>query len=96
MYAIRSYYVSFTCLSGSLPFPVSSAAEKALTLVPFTDDLNREILTVSGLHKGEYELLIDGQSVFSGSAKDFRAGINLATNTNTPQYQQAVESYNFV
>jgi hypothetical protein len=37
---------------------------------------------------GLYKLLIDGQLIAKVSATDLQKGINLATTTNTPQYQQ--------
>lgn len=83
--------VSFTCLANALPFPVAKDTQQALELVPFAEDLNQEMLTVSGLAEGEYELLIDGQPAFRGKAVAFAAGIDLATNEQTPQYRQAVQ-----
>jgi hypothetical protein len=40
---------------------------------------------------GLYKLLIDGQLIAKVSATDLQKGINLATTTNTPQYQQALK-----
>ncbi|QYY37285.1 SGNH/GDSL hydrolase family protein [Ruficoccus sp. ZRK36] len=88
--------ISFTCLAKALPFPVSRDAQYALELVPFTEDLNQEVLTVSGLKKGDYELSIDGEPVLYGSADIFAAGVNLAVNEKTPQYRQAVAVKNAV
>ena len=81
--------VAFTSLEKALPFPIPSGAEKALELVPFTGDLNQEILAVKGLSPGNYELTIDDTPVGKYSADDLAAGINLAENANTPQYKQA-------
>lgn len=82
--------VSFTCLEKALPFPVDPTSEKVLNLVPFTKELNQETLKVSGLSEGGYELLIDGKPVLKTNAAALKSGINLATVTNTPQYQQAL------
>ena len=83
--------VSFTSLANALPFPVDSANEKALELVSFTDDLNKEMLKVSGLPRGNYELSIDGRSIRTITAAALNNGINLATISETPQYEQAKE-----
>ncbi len=81
--------VSFTSLEKALPFPLPRGTEKALELVPFTRDLNQEVLAVQGLGAGDYELTIDGAPVGNYSASDLAAGVNLAENANTPQYKQA-------
>jgi endoglucanase len=83
--------LSFTSLEKALPFPTPRGAEKALELVPFVQDLNQEVLTVKGLSPGEYELAIDDAPVGKYSAGQLAAGINLAENTNTPQYKQAAK-----
>lgn len=90
--------VSFSYLAASLPFPIDTAARMwgsdqkqsdALKWIPFTDDFNREMLQVSGLRPGDYNLLIDGHSVGKWPASAFAEGINLATLPETPQYKQA-------
>ena len=93
--------LSFTYLAKSLPFPADSSTRvwenpqkqyEALSVIPFTEEMNREMLQVSGLKKaGTYELLIDGNNIGSFSGADFAAGINLAVLSNTPQYRQAKE-----
>ena len=83
--------VRFVCLEKALPFPIQRGTEKALGLVPFMDKMNRETLRVAGLAEGTYALLIDGQEVGTYAAKDLAAGIGLAANPKTPQYQQAEE-----
>ncbi len=82
--------VHFQCLAEALPFPVLPAAAKALEWVPFMDELNREILTVTGLQPGDYMLLIDDKPVGTYSAEALSRGVNLAGNANTPMYQQAL------
>jgi lysophospholipase L1-like esterase len=90
--------VSFSYLAGSLPFPVDTVARTwgnsqkqsdALNWIPFTEDFNREILQVAGLQAGEYALQIDGHTIGKWPASAFAAGINLATQQETPQYKQA-------
>lgn len=83
--------VAFDCLENALPFPVETADQKALELVPFTRDLNRETVCVTGLPSGDYEVLIDGQSVLRTTADALAKGIDLAIVPETPQYRQAGE-----
>jgi lysophospholipase L1-like esterase len=83
--------VTFDCLEKALPFPVDGGAKPALDLVPFSEELNQELLKVGGLDGGNYELLIDGQSVLKRTAGEFAQGINLALEADTPQYKQALQ-----
>ena len=82
--------VAFTVLEKALPFPTDPAAKPVLELLPIEKELNQEILSVSGLANGMYELKIDGVVVVAKySAEDFARGINLAFNEATPQFKQA-------
>ena len=83
--------VSFTCLENALPYPVPESAKDALKLVPFEKEMNQEILKVDGLAPGTYELQIDGEAIGEYPADDLKTGVNLATNTNTPQNKQALQ-----
>jgi len=80
--------VSFDCLAGALPWPIEASARPALDLVPLEADLDQERLTAK-LAEGEYRLLVEGQEVGRYGAAALAAGINLALNDKTPQYQQA-------
>ncbi|RYY34720.1 MAG: hypothetical protein EOP46_12485 [Sphingobacteriaceae bacterium] len=92
--------VSFNYLANSLPYAVDTiphfwgnkkSQAEGLKYVPFTQEFNREMLTVKGLKKGNYKLLIDGQEIGVWDAKQLAAGLNLAEQTWTPQYQQALQ-----
>jgi len=83
-------------LEKALPFPVSRGYSNALHVVPFMAELNQQLLQVRNLAPGSYELLIDGASILSSSHTAFGRGINLASQTNTPQYVQAREVYQLV
>ncbi|WP_203235069.1 hypothetical protein [Mucilaginibacter terrigena] len=92
--------LSFNYLAKSLPYPLdtiprgwgnSKKQSDALKLIPFTDEFNREMLTVKSLSNGQYDLLIDGEKMGSWSAAEFAKGINLAGISTTPQYQQAIQ-----
>jgi endoglucanase len=86
--------VTFTAKENALPFPLAALKVPNIdTLVPFTNDLDQETLTVANLPAGNYTLSIDGQPVQDGTADDFKNGINLAANANTPQYKQAMAVY---
>jgi len=90
--------LSFNYKANALPYPVDSTArgwgskksqKDALKLIPFTKEFNQEMLKVSGLSKGNYQLSIDGQPIGVFSASDFAKGVNMAELTKTPQYRQA-------
>jgi len=98
--AVNADSLAFNYLANSLPYPVDTIPRgwgnrkkqaEALKLVPFTDDFNREILTVQRLKSGNYNLLIDGELMGNWSNKQFADGINMAEITATPQYQQAIQ-----
>jgi fructan beta-fructosidase len=82
--------VSFICSERSLPFPVTPEAKPALELIPFVQDFDQEVLSVSGLTPGNYQLKIDDQTVRTFTSAELAAGVNLALQTNTPQYQQSL------
>jgi lysophospholipase L1-like esterase len=90
--------LTFDYLAASLPYPLDTLNRSRGTgpqsdivrLVPFTEEMNREMLSVTGLARGNYQLLIDRQEIGTWSAAQFSEGINLAEQTWTPQYQQAL------
>lgn len=91
--------LSFDYLAESLPYPLDTLSRgwgavrtqaDAAELVPFNEEMNREMLRVKGL-KGNYALYIDDEKIGEWSGKELAEGINLATMDNTPQYQQALE-----
>lgn len=90
--------LSFDYLAEALPYPMDTVAHgmgakrsqaEAVKLVPFTEEMNREMLTVKGL-KGDWTLFIDNEKIGTWNAKTYAAGINLAEQVWTPQYQQAL------
>lgn len=83
--------ISFEHTAKSLPFPVPPECAPALAIVPFTEELNREILRVTGLAAGNYQLLIDGSPISSFTSNELATGVNLATLSNTPQARQSRE-----
>jgi lysophospholipase L1-like esterase len=87
--AVSGGTVSFECLEGALPFPVPAGARPALELVPFVEEMDREVLAVRNLPPGRYEVLIDDEVVQATDAAALAEGINLAVNARTPMYRQA-------
>jgi len=83
--------VAFTCFERALPFPVTDEQREALEWIPFEEQLNQQLLKVTGLQPGTYELRIDGITVGAFSSAQLARGINLADNPATPQHQQAIE-----
>jgi lysophospholipase L1-like esterase len=83
--------VAFTWSEHALPFPIDPDCAPALNWVSFTADLNQEVLQVAKLTPGRYTLSIDGVEIHTYSADELAHGVNLAEETKTPQYQQAVD-----
>lgn len=81
--------VAFTVLEKALPFPVDPGAKALLALLPIEEELNQEILAVTGLAAGKYELRIDGVAAGQYTSEALAKGVNLAFNEATPQFRQA-------
>jgi len=88
--------ISFSGLESSLPYPMLTKDFNADSLISFTSEFNKEILQVQSLKKGNYELRIDGIVVGKYSAGELKKGINIATITTTPQYQQSENVLNLL
>lgn len=91
--------LSFRYLANSLPYPLDTVSHgwngtqsqsEVDDLVPFTKEMNQEILTVKGL-KGNHRLFIDDVDLGVWTAEQFDSGINLALLPFSPQRQQALE-----
>ncbi len=83
--------LEFDLTTHALPFPYRSDSVSVLSVLPFTADLNREIVAVVGLTPGAYRLEIDGVAAGEYGADALAGGINLSENEKTPQYQQALK-----
>ena len=90
--------LSFDYLAEALPYPLDTIARgwgqkksqaEVLKVVPFMEEMKRETLKVTGL-KGNYKLLIDDEEIGTWSGDELAKGINLAAESKTPQYQQAL------
>lgn len=83
--------ISFNCMENSLPYPVDASLEKAISLVSFEKDFNKEVLQVKGIKDGQYDLFIQGELINTFSKKELNQSINLSNQFNTPQYKQALQ-----
>ena len=90
--------LSFDYLAGALPYPLDTIARgwgqkksqaEVLKVVPFMEEMNRETLKVTE-RKGNYKWLIDDEEIGTWSGDELAKGINLAAESKTPQYQQAL------
>lgn len=90
--------LSFDYLAEALPYPLDTiprnwgakkSQAEAMKIIPFMKEMNSETLKVTGL-KGDYKLLIDDEEIGIWSAAELSQGINLAAESKTPQYQQAL------
>lgn len=91
--------LSFDYHAKALPYPMDTVTRgwgavgkqaAAARVVPFVEEMNREILCVKGL-SGTYDVSIDGVEIGSWSGEELAAGVNMATIDKTPQYQQALQ-----
>jgi lysophospholipase L1-like esterase len=83
--------LEWTQLDGSLPFPLrmdDKLVALAMQSSDFVDQLDKEMLTVTGLPANTYDLKIDGKTVGTFSREQLEAGINLAV-IETPMVEQA-------
>jgi beta-1,2-mannosidase len=83
--------LKWTEIENALPLPLSRNNATQALLMDVTDiqqQLNREILRVTGLGPGRYSLSIDGDAVDTFSPETLDTGINLADYA-TPMFHQA-------
>jgi endoglucanase len=83
--------MTFKVLEFALPFPHHKRQGEGLNLVPFTRELNIQLLQIPCLNTGNYLLSIDGDSIDVFSSENLNEGINLALYEHTPQFKQAVK-----
>ena len=84
--------LSFVFTAESLPWVLPPDAELGFELTKAGHRLSNEQLQVSGLKPGKYEVRIDGTPI-SPPVSHTRLGfkLELQSNPNTPQYQQALQ-----
>ena len=90
--------LSFDYLAEALPYPLDTIARgwgqkksqaKLRKVVRLMEQINLQPWKVTGL-KGNYKLLIDDEEIGTWSGDELAKGINLAAESKTPQYQQAL------
>ncbi len=85
--------ITWTAQESALPLPLPAHATDSVTDLAIqssgiVDALDQEMLTVSGLHAGSWQLSIDGQPAATLSAEELAKGVNLAR-LSTPMLDQA-------
>ena len=81
--------ISFEYALSRLPFIMDDKQHKGIdTLVPFTAEFNTELLQISNLTQGKYQLYADGKAIGEFTSADLDKGINLAL-LKTPSRRQA-------
>ena len=83
--------VSFDYLPRSLPLPVNAEYRQGEKVLPLTELLNHEVLTVQGLKPGRHSLFLDAQKAGEFSAEELAAGVNIATIESNPGQRRAKE-----
>lgn len=83
--------VAFIFTADSLPWVVPTEARLGYDLTNAGHELSREMLAISYLPQGEYELKIDGQKITTVGNLQLARGIELQGIETTPQYQQAMK-----
>lgn len=81
--------VAFTYAPKALPFPLLPEYKRVDgAFYPLTERLNREMLTVTGLAGGAYDLAFDGKKVGTFTSEAFAGGVNMAL-LDTPNQRRA-------
>jgi lysophospholipase L1-like esterase len=76
--------ISFTRKDDRLPLNLGTFWLIEGRFVPFTEELNRYLLTVTNLAAGKYEVLAGGRLLGKWDASALAAGLNLASATGDP------------
>ena len=76
--------LAFTRLDERSPWPISTNALSAVTLLPEIVDLSRYTLTVPGLAAGQFSVTLDGILVATLSHKELAKGWNISTCQDGP------------
>jgi hypothetical protein len=73
--------VEFDRLDEGLPFNVGLFFNLRYAFVPLPDELNRYMLTVTGLAAGKYEIRVNDRSLGAFAAEALGKGVNIASAT---------------
>ena len=80
--------LAFTYAPKALPFPLTAESREIEKFRPFAARFNNELLAVTGLEEGTYDLAFDGEKVGAFSAAELKKGVNLAL-LETPNQKRA-------
>ena len=88
--------VEYTYKANALPIAVSSQYKKIKSDfgIDLSESVNREIIKVSGLNSGKYEVRFDGTAIGEYTSGELANGINIAENGLNPGQKQSLNSYN--
>jgi lysophospholipase L1-like esterase len=82
--ASKDCVLEFTRLDEGLPFNYGLFYQLNYRHIPVPDELNRYMLTIKNLPKGDYELTVDSRGVGVYTAEQLEAGVNIASATADP------------
>ena len=87
--------VSYKYSPMALPLGTDATYRSGDELVPITNELNREIIKVTGLNDGIYDIKMNGNLVMRASADDLANGVNIADKENNPAMTKALKALGY-
>lgn len=89
--------VKYSYLAKAIPLGMSDNYKKARNefVGVDLDTINQEIIKITGLQDGSYEIRYDGNLVLSCTAQELAQGINIAENENNPAQIKAKQSLEY-
>ncbi len=79
----------------AIPLAYNDGYKYAQEYIPtYTDDMNREIIQITGLSEGEYTVKFGENEIGTYQSDELCNGINISTLSLNPNQQRAVENYN--
>ena len=88
--------VSFTRFDHALPLPIQKDWRPMLPYMNGLTDLNDYGLTVTGLTDGRYDVVIDGVTVATHTAKELNTGVNLGNVNGGPIFDHAQKVFDAI
>lgn len=82
--------LEFKWTADALPWVLPESAESGMRLTRAGHRVSRETLRVTGLEPGQYDIIIDGRAVARRPAERLALPVELQSNADTAQYQQAL------
>ena len=89
--------ITYNYTAKALPWAATESYKTAAKkYVDLTNELNREIIKVSGLEDGTYTVKFDGVEIGSFTNKELEAGVNIAILDKNPGQVQSQEVYSLL